>query len=167
MAGSRWRRNGTLGSGGRAASPLAASLNGGSMKQGRGGLGTARPTVNKNAGAGLVTRGVNKNNPRAKRKINPRRRRLQGCAGEGPRGRKTPGTHCTCAKRKNQTTRRAKRRGLGWVRGSHCLCAKAHKPINLEGILQRPGVGARGPINGRNGQKKTPGRAITLVRGFC
>ena len=47
MAGSRWRRDGTLGSGGRAASPLAASLNGGSMKQGRGGLGTARPTAQK------------------------------------------------------------------------------------------------------------------------
>jgi len=67
------------------------------------------------AAAGLVPPRGTKNNPCAKRKAYPCRRRWQGCAGVGLRGRKTPGTHCACAKRTRQSTRRARRRGQGRV----------------------------------------------------
>jgi len=115
----------------------------------------------------LVTRGVTKNNPRTKRKINPRRRRLQGCAGEGPRGRKTPGTHCTCANRKDQTTRRAKRRGQerGFRGPTHLIKTKENPLVAIAWVpkhtIPTPRSGYRkrqGRCVGANSQKtKTPG----------
>jgi hypothetical protein len=77
-------------------------------------------------------------------------------AGVGLRGRKTPGTHCACAKRTRQSTRRARCRGQGRVRKGY---KSAGRPLLIKGA-------ATFIESGLPGQNKNPRDPITGPGGF-